>query len=237
MVFACCAYNCKNRQVAEVKNKGVTFHRSEDFDRTGQTVRLRQNVVPSVFQFPSHLQSRPVKMRNSFTSRRALEIDTAVSAKKESSCNTVNAVTLDHSYVIRDSPRQLKQKIDGLMEVVERLQRQLHNATRREKRLRQSMISTMDHSKVKELITDMQNLSDLEMSPSSKPLHYDADDLYEADEARTPLEIVMVAEEEQISRLWQDVVPLECDIREQWAVTLVDPNNLETSGTGIQEAT
>lgn len=136
MVFACCAYNCKNRQVAEIKNKGVTFHRipkdkkirklwvqalhridpltkkpwqptkysyicsqhfrSEDFDRTGQTVRLKQNVVPSVFQFPSHLQARPVKIRNSVTSRRALasNTDIAISTEEDSSRNTVSTITL-----------------------------------------------------------------------------------------------------------------------------------------------
>ncbi|KAG5269379.1 hypothetical protein AALO_G00201340 [Alosa alosa] len=42
--------------------------KTEDFDRTGQTVQFKDGVLPSIFSFPAHLQ-RSVAIRSTTTSR------------------------------------------------------------------------------------------------------------------------------------------------------------------------
>ncbi|KAL7826662.1 hypothetical protein AOLI_G00318710 [Acnodon oligacanthus] len=104
----------------------------DDFDRTGQTVRLRDGAVPSVFKFPSHLQKRPVTPRKTVTSQKA-----AAPVKGKTEPEPVQPQTLpceEHLYVAPCSLDKLKDKLSQAYERIEDLERQLRNAKDRERR-------------------------------------------------------------------------------------------------------
>ncbi|XP_015240684.1 PREDICTED: THAP domain-containing protein 6-like [Cyprinodon variegatus] len=113
-----------------------------DFDRTGQTVRLRDGVIPSVFtSFPKHLKKKPVKIRSTRTSSRALEpIKDPVPAPK---CPEPPKPSLsDHHYAL--DPNQIKKKISDAHARIEELERQLRNAKDRERRQKEALNSLLD---------------------------------------------------------------------------------------------
>ncbi|KAM4599157.1 THAP domain-containing protein 6-like [Fundulus diaphanus] len=118
-----------------------------DFDRTGQTVRLREGVIPSIFaSFPNHLKKRPVKARSSRTSSRALEpIPDHVPAPK---CFVLPKPSFsDHHYAL--DPDQVKKKLFDAQARIEELQRQLRNAKDRERRQKlilRSLLEQLQHS-------------------------------------------------------------------------------------------
>ncbi|XP_028437842.1 THAP domain-containing protein 6-like [Perca flavescens] len=98
-----------------------------DFDRSGQIVRLRDCVIPSVFSFPVHLQ-RLEKGRATSTSRRAEESLSVASQDSQPQPND------DHGYALPSSPTALKTRLKEALARVESLEREKKNAMAREKR-------------------------------------------------------------------------------------------------------
>ncbi|XP_058468913.1 THAP domain-containing protein 6-like [Solea solea] len=122
--------------------------RSEDFDRTGQTVRLKDGVVPSIFDFPAHLQ-KSVATRRTTTSRRAegdlpvnlmpMNLMPDVEATGESSLSCKQQAT-DHSlYALPACPKAIKAKLEEATAIVRKLQREKSNALKRENRVKNNM--------------------------------------------------------------------------------------------------
>ncbi|KAM4570618.1 THAP domain-containing protein 6-like [Fundulus diaphanus] len=136
--------------------------RSEDFDRTGQTVRLKDGVVPNIFNFPAHLQ-KLVATRNTTTSRRVednLPLDLSqgvpqpdVGATGERGLSCKRQAT-DHLYALPACPKAIKAKLEEASATVRKLQREKSNALRREKRAKMNMRALLEEFKEKNLINE-----------------------------------------------------------------------------------
>ncbi|XP_062334125.1 THAP domain-containing protein 2-like [Osmerus eperlanus] len=102
-----------------------------DLDRTGQIVRLRDGVIPSVFSFPVHLQ-RLEKGRATTTSRRAEE---------------------SLSFASHRSTR-VKTRLNEALARVESLEREKKNSMAREKRAKTTLKSFLRDLRDKNLINE-----------------------------------------------------------------------------------
>ncbi|CAK6976306.1 THAP domain-containing protein 6-like [Scomber scombrus] len=111
--------------------------RSEDFDSTGQTVRLKDGVVPTIFNFPAHLQ-RSVATRSSTTSRRA-EDNLPVDLMSDVGATGERRQATDHLYALPACPKAIKAKLEAASVRVRKLQREKSNALRREKRAKNNI--------------------------------------------------------------------------------------------------
>ncbi|XP_077081570.1 THAP domain-containing protein 6-like [Siphateles boraxobius] len=126
-----------------------------DFDRTGQIVRLRDNVIPSVFSFPVHLQ-RLEKGRDTSTSRRAeksLSVDSQDSQETATSSPQPQPND-DHGYALPDSPTTLKTRLNEALARVESLEREKKNAMAREKRAKTTVKSLLGDLRKNNLINE-----------------------------------------------------------------------------------
>ncbi|XP_074549901.1 THAP domain-containing protein 6-like [Halichoeres trimaculatus] len=121
----------------------------DDFDRTGQIVRLRDGATPSVFNFPPHLQKHVAK-RVTKTSRKAEErpsVDLSEHIpESESQPND------DHSYALPSSPTRLKARLSEALSRVKSLEREKENAMARERRAKTTVKRVLEDLKPKNLV-------------------------------------------------------------------------------------
>uniref|UniRef100_A0A671TGL3 THAP-type domain-containing protein n=1 Tax=Sparus aurata TaxID=8175 RepID=A0A671TGL3_SPAAU len=103
--------------------------KSDDFDMTGQTTRLREGVIPSVFGFSDRHCKNHFKI-NIFQ-------------------NHQYALEQDHQYAL--DPVQVKKKLSEAQKRIEELQRDLRNAKDRERRLKKTVKSLIKELKHKNI--------------------------------------------------------------------------------------
>ncbi|XP_056138356.1 THAP domain-containing protein 2-like [Lampris incognitus] len=115
---------------------------ADDFDRTGQTVYVKECVIPSVFaSFPDDLKKLPNKARSTRTSTQAGESSDDPVSESPDPQNSSTSVS-DHHYAL--DPDQVKYKLAEAEVRVEELQRQLRNAEDRERRQKQNVLLAND---------------------------------------------------------------------------------------------
>ncbi|XP_077422164.1 THAP domain-containing protein 6-like isoform X2 [Vanacampus margaritifer] len=163
---------CRENFIASDYSVLCSAHfKPEDFDRTGQNVRLRSGAMPSVFSFPDHLQ-KPVKGRKTLASKRAdlettnLSQDVLKPEHPEPIVESLKNGDLgindnienvsqyhapDHSYSL-PSAVLLKKRLDEALARVESLERESRNAKIRESRAKDTVRCLIDQLKEKDLI-------------------------------------------------------------------------------------
>ncbi|KAM4530342.1 THAP domain-containing protein 6-like [Odontesthes bonariensis] len=126
-----------------------------DFDRTGQIVRLRNGVIPSLFSFPVHLQ-KLVKDRTTSTSRRAEEslFMASEDSPEMATSNQQPQPNEEHGYALPASLTALKTRLNEALERVEILEREKKNAISREKRAKMTVKSVLGELREKNLINE-----------------------------------------------------------------------------------
>ncbi|KAK0155518.1 THAP domain-containing protein 6 [Merluccius polli] len=149
--------------------------RLEDFDRTGQIVRIRAGAVPSIFCFPAHLH-RPVVSRTSQTSKKAPETLSLDCSQLVQEAEPLPLPNVDHSYALPSSHDDLRARLREALARMESLERERRNAKDRERRAKNTVSGLLKDLRVKKLINEelkeqLDIYSDLPIHLLSKQSH------------------------------------------------------------------
>ncbi|XP_039525572.1 THAP domain-containing protein 6-like isoform X1 [Pimephales promelas] len=125
---------------------------SDHFDRTGQTVRIRDGAKPSVFSFPPHLQ-KPVATRTTQASKKA-EKSLLVNCSQHFQETDPPLPNADHTYALPASPTSLKARLCEALARVESLEREKRNVKDRERRAKSTVRDVLEDLKGKNLINE-----------------------------------------------------------------------------------
>ncbi|XP_063311400.1 THAP domain-containing protein 1-like isoform X2 [Pelobates fuscus] len=112
------------------------------FDRTGQTIRLRVDAVPTVFYFPRGRFKRDRKLYNPASHFEAVDEKPQCLPKltpEEQYLIQVSAekrVTKEHDYCITDSPKVLKKRLDEALSNLHSVKRRLKITQQKFRRLK-----------------------------------------------------------------------------------------------------
>ncbi|XP_070844826.1 THAP domain-containing protein 6-like [Chaetodon trifascialis] len=127
--------------------------RPEDFDRTGQTVRIRDGAFPSVFSFPAHLH-RALATRTSRTSKKAQETLSLDCSQLVQETKPLPVPSVDHTYALPSSYDDLRARLRAAMNRVESLEKERRNAKDRERRAKNTVSGLLEDLRVKNVINE-----------------------------------------------------------------------------------
>ncbi|XP_053191204.1 THAP domain-containing protein 6-like [Scomber japonicus] len=127
--------------------------RADDFDRTGQTVRIRDGTVPSLFCFPAHL-TKLVVARTTQTSKKAQQSLSVDCSQLVQEAEPLPVPNVDHSYALPSSPDDLRARLSEALARVESLERERRNAMDRERRAKNAVCGLLEDLRVKKLINE-----------------------------------------------------------------------------------
>ncbi|XP_068600994.1 THAP domain-containing protein 6-like [Brachionichthys hirsutus] len=128
--------------------------RTEDFDRTGQTIRLRGRATPSVFNFPPHLLKVEKPGGAADSRQAAADVDPVEEVAHDQSAQPTCRQPTEHFYALPSSTDGLKRKLVEFQCRVEDLERRLRNATDRERRVKESLKSVFEDLKQRNLLNE-----------------------------------------------------------------------------------